>query len=73
MLLFYVISIKHRDKKLSNNCEQIAFPIEDPFDVEHNPGKSLKYNTQQYSEFIFCMKKEINNIMSGEYFKYNNY
>ena len=69
----YLISIKHRDKKLSNNCEQIAFPIEDPFDVEHNPGKSLKYNTQQYSEFIFCMKKEINNIMSGEYFKYNNY
>ena len=69
----YLISIKHDDKKLSSNYEQIAFPIEDPFDIVHNPGKSLKFNTQQYSEFIFCMKKEINNILSGEYFKYVNY
>ena len=69
----YLISIKHSNKILVNNNEQIVFPIEDPFDVSHNPGKSLKYNTQQHSEFILCMKKEINNILSGEYFKHNNY
>ena len=69
----YLISIKHSNKILENNNEQIVFPIEDPFDVSHNPGKSLKYNTQQHSEFILCMKKEINNILSGEYFKHNNY
>ena len=56
-------------KKSAINCDQIVFPIEDPFDVAHNPGKTLKVNSQQFSDFIFCMKKEINNIMSGEYFK----
>jgi len=65
----YMISIKNSDKKPAINCDQIVFPIEDPFDVAHNPGKSLKVNSQQFSDFIFYMKKEINNIMSGEYFK----
>ena len=65
----YLISIKHTEKKCTTNCQQIAFPIEDPFDVMHNPGKSLKFNSNQYTEFIFCMKKEINNILGGEYFK----
>ena len=68
----YLISIKNGEKKLDKDCEQFVFPIEDPFDVVHNPGKSMKLNTQQHNEFIFCMKKEINNILSGEYFK-NNY
>ena len=66
----YLISIKHRDKNyVANNTEHIAFPLEDPFDVNHNPSSTLKFNTSQYSEFIFCMRKEINNILSGEYFK----
>ena len=69
----YLISIKQSNRVKANNCEQIVFPIEDPFDVAHNPGKTLKYNTLQHSEFIFCMKKEINNILSGEYFKNYNY
>jgi DNA polymerase sigma len=69
----YLISIKQSNRIKAKNCEQIVFPIEDPFDVAHNPGKTLKYNSQQHSEFIFCMKKEINNILSGEYFKNYNY
>ena len=69
----YLITIKDSVKKVADNCEQIVFPIEDPFDVAHNPGKTLKYNTQQHYEFILCMKKEINNILSGEYFKYISY
>ena len=68
----YLISIKNSEKKFDKDCEQFVFPIEDPFDVVHNPGKSMKVDTQQQIEFIFCMKKEINNILSGEYFK-NNY
>ena len=66
----YLISIKHSDKNyVANNTEYIAFPLEDPFDVNHNPSSTLKLNTSQYSEFIFCIRKEINNILSGEYFK----
>ena len=66
----YLISVKHSDKNfVANNTELIAFPLEDPFDVNHNPSSSLKFNTPQYSEFIFCMRKEINNILGGEYFK----
>ena len=66
----YLISIKHSDKNfVANNTEHIAFPLEDPFDVNHNPSSSLKLNTPQYSDFIFCMRKEINNILSGHYFK----
>ena len=45
--------------------------MEDPFDIEHNPGKSMKLNTQQFDTFLNYMKKEINNILSGEYFKNN--
>ena len=63
-------SKKNSTKKIAKNCEQIVFPIEDPFDIEHNPGTTLKFNTQQHSEFFLCMQKEINNILSGEYFKY---
>ena len=66
----YLISIKHSDKNhVGNNTEHIAFPLEDPFDVNHNPSSTLKLNTSQYSEFIFCVRKELNNILSGEYFK----
>ncbi len=61
----YYISINNTEKK---NCkgEHFAFPMEDPFDIEHNPGKSMKLNTNQFDNFINCMKKEINIILSGE-------
>ena len=66
----YLISISRSDKKPVPDEETIAFPLEDPFDVNYNPGKSMKLNTLQYSAFIYCMKKELNNILSGEYFKF---
>ena len=61
----YLISINNYEKKISK--EHIAFPIEDPFDYEHNPGKSMKLNTSQYDLFLNTMRKEINNILNGEY------
>ena len=66
----YLISINNNEKK---KClkEYIAFPIEDPFDIEHNPGKSMKLNTPQFDLFLNCMKKEINNILSGEFMNVN--
>ena len=66
----YLISISHSDKKPVAEDETVAFPLEDPFDINYNPGKSLKLNTIQYAAFIYCMKKELNNILSGEYFKF---
>ena len=66
----YLISISNSEKK-SCKGEHISYPIEDPFDIEHNPGKSMKLNTQQFDTFLNYMKKEINNILSGEYFKNN--
>ena len=65
----YLISISRSDKKTLTSNENIAFPLEDPFDINYNPGKSMKLNTTQYSAFIYCMKKELNKILSGEYFK----
>ena len=62
----YLISISSSEQKLSSS-EHIAFPIEDPFDIEHNPGKSMKLNTPQYDMFLNCMKKEINMLMGGDY------
>lgn len=66
----YLISISRSDKKPVVEDEMAAFPIEDPFDINYNPGKSMKLNTIHYSAFIYCMKKELNNILSGEYFKF---
>ena len=67
----YLISISKREKKQCDVKENIAFPLEDPFDVDYNPGKSMKLNTLQYFVFEYCMKKELNNILSGEYFNIN--
>ena len=61
----YLISINNNEKKICKG-EHFAFPMEDPFDIEHNPGKSMKLNTNQFDNFINCMKKEINIILSGE-------
>jgi DNA polymerase sigma len=66
----YLISISHSDKKQVAEDDTVAFPLEDPFDINYNPGKSLKLNTLQYTAFIYCLKKELNNILSGEYFKF---
>jgi hypothetical protein len=66
----YIISISRSDKVPSDGNETIAFPLEDPFDIGYNPGKSMKINTLSYTAFIYCMKKELNNIISGEYFKH---
>ena len=65
----YLISINNYEKQISK--EHIAFPIEDPFDYEHNPGKSMKLNTSQYDLFLNTMRKEINNILNGEYINKN--
>ena len=65
----YIISISRSDKIPSNEMETIAFPIEDPFDMGYNPGKSMKLNTLSYAAFSYCMKKELNNILLGTYFK----
>ena len=66
----YIISISRSDKMPIDENETIAFPLEDPFDIGYNPGKSMKLNTLSYNAFIYCMKKELNNIISGEYFKH---
>ena len=67
----YMISISRSDKIPVDENETIAFPLEDPFDIGYNPGKSMKLNSLPYTAFIYCMKKELKNIISGEYFKYN--
>ena len=66
----YLISISRSDKKPVGEDEKAAFPIEDPFDINYNPGKSMRLDTINYSAFIYCMKKELNNILSGVYFKF---
>ena len=66
----YLISISRSEKMPVPDDESSSFPLEDPFDVNYNPGKSMKINTMQHYTFFYCMKKELNNILSGEYFKY---
>ena len=61
-----IISIKNETDKTSNKKTKNGFSIEDPFESKHKPGNSMKTNT---SKFVNCMKKEINNILSGEYIK----
>ena len=68
----YMISISRSDKIPTDENEMIAFPLEDPFDIGYNPGKSMKLNTLSHAAFTYCMKKELNNIISGEYFKHCN-
>ena len=65
------ISIKKNKEEESslNKSSKIAFSIDDPFESKHNPGKSMKINTIQYNKFTYYMKKEILNILSGEYIK----
>ena len=51
---------KNKDKR---------FFIQDPFELNKNPAKRMILNSYQYKKFMNCMKKEINNILSGEYIK----
>ena len=55
-------SIKERD-------DDIAFSIDDPFEITNNPGKSMLKNSDNYNKFIEAMKKEVIFILSGEYVK----
>ena len=64
-----IISIKSESDKTLNKKAKNGFSIEDPFESKHKPGKSMKKNSPQYNKFVNCMKKEINNILSGEYIK----
>lgn len=76
---YYAYCFNSNEQRISikrdlNECfkkhnDNIAFSIEDPFDVNHNPGKSMTMNSLTYSKFITAMKKEINYILNGEYVK----
>jgi DNA polymerase sigma len=59
----------HDDTHVKKKTDNIAFSIEDPFDKNHNPGKSMMINSAQFNKFITTFKKEINYIMNGEYVK----
>ena len=66
---------KDLKESLNENSSKLAFSIEDPFEPKHNPGRSMKINSRQYMKFSYSMKKEINNILSGQYIKrlYNTF
>ena len=65
-----IISInRDLNECIKNKSDNIAFSIEDPFDKQHNPGKSMQINSIPYSRFITAMKREINFILNGEYIK----
>jgi hypothetical protein len=53
-------SIKERD-------DDIAFSIEDPFEITNNPGKSMLKSSDNYKKFIKAMKREVNFILGNEY------
>jgi DNA polymerase sigma len=76
---YYSYYYDYYDQKISINkdisegfkktSDSIAFSVDDPFDQNHNPGKSMIINSPQFNKFITSMKKEINFIMNGEYVK----
>ena len=53
-------SIKEKD-------DDIAFSMDDPFEITNNPGKSMLKSSDNYKKFIKAMKNEVNFILSGEY------
>ena len=61
----------HKDlcESIKEKEDNIAFSIDDPFEITHNPGKSMIKGTDNYKKFIKAMKKEINFILNGEYIK----
>ena len=60
---------KDLNESVKLNNDNIAFSIEDPFDKQHNPGKSMTINSIQYLKFVSAMKREVNFILNGEYVK----
>ena len=64
-----IISINKNSETCLNTSHNFGFYIEDPFELKHKVGRSMKYNSQKYNEFIDCMKKEANFILEGEYIK----
>ena len=61
----------HKDliESIKEKDDNIAFSIDDPFEITHNPGKSMIKGSDNYKKFIKAMKKEVNLILSGEYVK----
>ena len=61
----------HKDlvDSIKDHDDNIAFSIEDPFEITHNPGRSMSKNTDCYNKFIKAMKREVNFILGGEYVK----
>ena len=53
--------------------DNFAFSIEDPFEVAHNPGKTMIKYSANHVQFVRAMKKEVNNILVGEYVRRINY
>ena len=59
----------HKDLRESIKTEDdnIAYSIDDPFDIMNNPGKNLEKDSESCKKFVKAMKREINLILSGEY------
>lgn len=59
----------HKDlvDSIKDHDDNIAFSIEDPFEITHNPGKSMIKNSENYNKFVKAMKREVNFILGGEY------
>lgn len=60
---------KEMDETFKEEKDNFAFSIEDPFDPNHNPGKSMYQNSLTHETFIKSMKVEINYILNGEYLR----
>jgi len=61
----------HKDliESIKKGDDNIAYSIDDPFDIMNNPGKNLEKDSESCKKFVKAMKKEINLILSGEYVK----
>ena len=59
----------HKDlfESIKEKDDDIAFSIEDPFEITNNPGKSMTKSSDNYKKFIKAMKNEVNFILGGEY------
>ena len=61
----------HKDlrESIKKGDDNIAYSIDDPFDIMNNPGKCLEKDSESCKKFVKAMKREINLILSGEYVK----
>jgi DNA polymerase sigma len=67
----YLISIKRNslEECLKEKKDNYAFSIEDPFELNKNPGSSMTKNRAEHLYFVECMRKEINSILLGKNIK----